>query len=60
MPRKLPVEVEIELNEDKYAHVVKCWNCGKDQAVDIPKGETVEEYADRTKCEWCGCNRRLK
>lgn len=48
--------------EEYYAMQVACANCGKGNAYDteeyeifIPKGVKVEDFLERTPCEYCGC-----
>lgn len=48
------------MTEEIYLEDLICWNCGKRDSVEIPKGKTIEDYCDETKCSKCGCNRRLR
>lgn len=48
--------------EEYYAMQVACANCGKGNAYDteeyeifIPRGVLVEDFLQRTPCEYCGC-----
>ncbi len=45
---------------EHYKIEKKCWNCGTDNYLSIPKGTTLEEYLDAKPCGNCGCNMRLK
>jgi hypothetical protein len=38
-----------------YAVVIKCTNCSTLTAVNVPKGVTVQDYAQTRPCPNCGC-----
>ena len=44
------------MQQETYPKTVICENCKRDQKIEIPKGQTVEEYlAKDNTCPNCGC-----
>jgi len=43
-----------------YFERLTCWNCGKQENVEIPKGINIDDFCNKNKCSNCGCHRRLK
>jgi len=48
------------VNYNCYIENILCWNCGRVNMCEIPRGTTIEDYNEKNKCNNCGCNRRLK
>jgi len=49
------------MQQETYSKIVGCENCKKDQKIQIPKGQTVEEYLAKDKtCPDCGCETLFK
>jgi len=44
---------------DTYKVGYKCRNCGAQENYDVPKGTSVREFAERTKCNNCGLTNKL-
>jgi len=44
---------------DTYKVGYNCRNCGAQKNYDVPKGTSVQEFSERTKCDNCGLPKRL-